>query len=150
MTERAVREVRTAVVCATNSCKKLKVSGIGLQLVRQIGAVEVPLGVFRVIGKGHVLQTCRATGNGHAPRDGAALVVNGTGEGPETILTETITNTDALLNVNVNKLGVGQMEGLRASRFFGFHGQARAGNNPAIPRCCTLSCFVEDNLDSAI
>ena len=42
------------------------------------------------------------------------------------------------------------MERLRASDLIGLQGQARASDHPAIPRCRTLSCFIEDDLDSAI
>ena len=97
------------VVAVSDRVDKLKICFVVLQQRFKIIAVEVPLRVFGVVNNADVLQTSVAPRNRDTPRKRTVLVVHV--EEPA-VLAEIYANTDAGLNIDVNRLRFGQFERL--------------------------------------
>ena len=135
------------VVTVSNRVNELQIRVVVLQQRFKISTVEVPLRIFGIVNNGDVLQAIFSTRNRDTPCKRAVLVV--LVEEPA-ILTEIHTDTNAGLDVHINRLRLSQVERLSLTNFILRQGQLRGGNNPAIPRSSTFSRLIEDDLDSAI
>ena len=142
----ATRHIRTTVT-VRNRVNELQIRLVVLQQRFKISTVEVPLRIFGIVNNGDVLQAIFSTRNRDTPCKRAVLVV--LVEEPA-ILTEIHTDTNAGLDVHINRLRLSQVERLSLTNFILRQGQLRGGNNPAIPRSSTFSRLIEDDLDSAI
>ena len=134
-------------VAVSDRVDKLKICFVVLQQRFKISTVEVPLRIFGIVNNGDVLQTSVATRNRDTPRKRTVVVVHV--EEPA-VFAEIYANTDAGLDVHINRLRLSQVERLSLTNFILRQGQLRGGNNPAIPRSSTFSRLIEDDLDSAI
>ena len=102
------RHIRTTVT-VSNRVNELQIRFVVLQLRFKISTVEVPLRIFGVINNGDVLQAVLSTRNRNTPRERTVRVVHV--EEPA-ILAEINTDTNAGLDVHINRLRLGQMERL--------------------------------------
>ena len=125
----ATRHIRTTVT-VRNRVNELQIRLVVLQQRFKISAVEVPLRIFGVINNGDVLQAVLSTRNRNTPCERTVRVVHV--EEPA-ILAEIHTDTNAGLDVHINRLRLSQVERLRLTNLILGQGQLRGRNNPAIP-----------------
>ena len=123
------RHIRTTVT-VSNRVNELQICFVVLQQRFKISTVEVPLRIFGVINNGDVLQAVLSTRNRNTPRERTVRVVHI--EEPA-ILAEINTDTNAGLDVHINRLRLSQVERLRLTNLILGQGQLRGRNNPAIP-----------------
>ena len=102
------------VVTVSNRVNELQIRFVVLQQRFKISTVEVPLRIFGVINNGDVLQAVLSTRNRNTPRERTVRVVHV--EEPA-ILAEINTDTNAGLDVHINRLRLGQMERLSLTNF---------------------------------
>ena len=135
------------VVAVSDRVDKLKICFVVLQQRFKIIAVEVPLRVFGVVNNADVLQTSVATRNRDTPRKRAVPVE--LVEEPA-ILAEILANTDAGLNVDVNRLRLGQFKRLLLTNLILGQSQLCGSDHPTVPRGCAFGRIIEDDLDITI
>ena len=135
------------VVAVSDRVDELEIRFVVLQQRFKIIAVEVPLRVFGVVNNADVLQTSITTGNRDTPRKRTVPVVHV--EEPA-VLAEVHADADSRLNINVNRLRLGELERLLLTDLVLGQGQLCGSDHPTVPRGCAFGRIVKDDLDVAI
>ena len=135
------------VVAISDRVNELEICFVVLQQRFKVIAVEVPLRVFGVVNNADIFQTGVATGNRDTPRKRTVPVVHV--EEPA-ILAEIHADADTRLNIDVNRLRLGQLERLLLTNLILGQGQLCGSDHPTVPRGCAFGRIIEDDLDVTI
>ena len=135
------------VVAVSDRVNELEICFVVLQQRFKVIAVEVPLRVFGVVNNADIFQTSVATGNRDTPRKRTVPVVHV--EEPA-ILAEIHADADTRLNIDVNRLRLGQLERLLLTNLILGQGQLCRSDHPTVPRGCAFGRIIEDDLDVTI